>query len=359
MGLKSSLLKVLLPVFAVAVFVSPAEAAAPDGLGPWADEVVTSSQANTKGGTPVSTVNPARSDPTSALGVAENDTVDSHFFSLGFGGSITLRFDNGISSGVFVVEATNPGYPLEKADVEISEDGSTWFAAGQVVQDGSVNVPEGISCATYVRITDASDPNDFTEDTADAYDVDGVEAQGEPCDPPASPTPTPTPTPTTAPSTPSSLSSPGPPVCGAQAPTTPTLVSVSRTSSTTAELVWTAASPVTHYTISYGTSPGNYLFGVPNTGNTTSYVVGGLVPNTNYYFVVTAVNDCATSSASSELSTGGAVLGAATGQVLGASTDTLAQAGKDRLALRLLVTSLAVLATFLLGTRLLPKNEKS
>jgi len=338
MSFKSILQKAILPAVAIMLFATTAYAATPDGAGPWADEVVTSSQANTKGGTPVSTVNPARSDPTSALGIAENDTVDGNFFSLGFGGSITLRFDNGISSGVFVVEATNPNYPLESAQVEVSEDGITWFVAGTVVQDDTVDVPREVNCAAYVRITDTSDPNDFTGDTADAYDVDGVKAQGEPCDPPVFPTPTPTIPPSDpGPSTPSN---PGPPVCGAPTPSTPTLTSATRTSPTTAELVWTASSPVTHYSISYGTSPGNYQFGSPNVGNTTSYVVGGLDPNTNYYFVVTAVNDCAPSSASNELSTGGAVL------------------GDDYIIFRLLFASTAFIATFLLGLRYLPKNEQ-
>jgi hypothetical protein len=87
-------------------------------------------------------------------------------------------------------------------------------------------------------------------------------------------------------------------------------------------------------------------------------VVGGLAPNTNYYFVVTAVNDCAPSSASNELSTGGAVLGAATGEVLGASTDQLAATGGDYTILRLLFASSAFLAVFLLGRRFLAKNEQ-
>ncbi len=191
-----NLLWYLIPFLTLSLFFSPSVyAAAPDGLGPWADFVVTSSQANTKGGTPVSVVNPARSDPTSALGVAENDTVDGHFFSLGFGGSITLGFDNGISSGVFIVEATNPGYPDEKAKVELSEDGSTWVNAGTVTQDGSVTKPESLGCTKYVRITDISNPADFSDATADGYDVDGVRAEGEPCTLPT-PTPTITPTPT-------------------------------------------------------------------------------------------------------------------------------------------------------------------
>lgn len=164
--------------------VSPAFAAAPDGMGPWADTVVASNQTNTKGGQPVSVVAPLRSNPSAALGVAENDTVEGHFFSLGFGGSISLGFDNGISSGVIIVEATNPGYPTETAKVEVSENGTTWVLAGNVSQDGQVNKPAEITCAKYVRITDTSNPADFSEPTADAYDVDGVQAQGDPCTPP-------------------------------------------------------------------------------------------------------------------------------------------------------------------------------
>ena len=170
--------------------VLPAQAATPDGAGPWADAVVTSSQGLMKNGSPVPAI---RSNPSSAVGIAENDTVDGNFFSLGFGGSITLSFDNPMSNGVIVVEATNPGYPNEQANVELSADGSTWLSAGSVTQDGSVSMPDGLGCARFVRITDISDPANFVDDTADAYDVDGVQAaQGEPCE---IPTPTPTPTP--------------------------------------------------------------------------------------------------------------------------------------------------------------------
>lgn len=179
-------------------FSHSALAAAPDGLGPWADSVFNASQGLEKNGNPVPAV---RSDPTSALGVAENDTVDGHFYSLGFGGSIALGFDNGISSGVIIVEATNPGYPNETAKVEVSENGTTWVTAGNVTADGQVSKPDGITCAKYVRITDTSDKANFSDDTADGYDVDGVQASGEPCTPPT-PTPTVTPTPTPTPTCP-------------------------------------------------------------------------------------------------------------------------------------------------------------
>lgn len=168
---------ILLGIVLLATAVS-VQAAAPDGLGPWADTVVNSTQGNTKGGQPVSV---ARSDPTAALGVAEDDTVDAHFFSLGFGGKITLGFDNGISSGVFVVEATNAGYPSETALVEVSQDGATWYPAGTVTQDGQVALPYQVSCGKFVRIIDTSNPNNFPDSTADAYDVDGVQARGNSC----------------------------------------------------------------------------------------------------------------------------------------------------------------------------------
>jgi len=152
-------------------------AAAPDGLGPWADNVVTTTQGLRNNGTPVLAV---RSDPTSALGVAENTNADGTFYSLGFGGSITLGFVNGISSGEFVVEATNNPYPNETATVEVSQDGVNYYNAGTVTQDGTVPLPSQVSCGKFVRITDTSNKALF-EPTADGYDVDGVEAQGLSC----------------------------------------------------------------------------------------------------------------------------------------------------------------------------------
>lgn len=179
----SKKIQAIIPVFlSVFLFVPPAFAAVPDGVGPWADSVLSSSQGLMKNGSPVPAI---RSNPNSALGVAENNTVDGNFFSLGFGGNIALGFENGISSGVIVVEATTPNYPAEKAKIEVSENGTTWVNAGEVTQDGSVNKPAGVNCAKFVRITDISDPTIMPDDVADGYDVDGVKATGDPCTPPA------------------------------------------------------------------------------------------------------------------------------------------------------------------------------
>ena len=177
-------LQIIIPLFSIALllFVSPAHAAAPDGLGPWADSVFSFHQGLEKNGLAVAA---ARSNPTAALGVAENTpAVDSTFVSLGFGGSIVLGFDNGIKSGTMIVESTKEPYPAETAKIEMSQDGVHWKMAGNVSKSGTVYKPSQLTCAKYVRITDTSNPNNFSDATADGYDVDGVKATGNPCTPP-------------------------------------------------------------------------------------------------------------------------------------------------------------------------------
>jgi len=110
----------------------------------------------------------------------------------------------------------------------------------------------------------------------------------------------------------SSSGSTGAPVCNSDRPNAPVVTSIVK-SGTTATISWTKVDIATHYTIAYGPAVGNYPYGVPNTGNVTSYTIGSLDPNTQYYFVVYAVNDCMPSLPSS----GGQVLGASTANVLG------------------------------------------
>lgn len=110
------------------------------------------------------------------------------------------------------------------------------------------------------------------------------------------------------------FSQPGPgpaPVCDSAKPSTPILVSVVRSGSTAA-LTWTAVSNATHYTIAYGLLPSAYIYGVPNTGNVTSYTVGSLDPSRQYYFAVRAVNNCMPGDFATLGATGGQVLGLAT-----------------------------------------------
>lgn len=342
----------------------PVFAAAPDGSGPWADSVVSVSQGKMKNGLDVPVI---RSNPDATLGVAEGTIAEGTFFSLGFGGNIVLRFDNGIRTGVIVVESTNPGYPHEKASVEVSEDGVVWIPTGTVSQSGEVSLPEIVDCVEYVRITDVSKKEDFPDEIADGYDVDGVQATNTEACSSTNPTPTPsitttptqsvTPTPTQTPSTDSSSNSGGgsnnsqPTPCTAGKPGTPTITSIVKTSSTTVQLRWTGVSPVTTYAISYGTTAGSYQYGVPSTGNVTEFTVGGLDPNANYYFVVRGVNDCQPGDASGERSTGGGqVLGGATtgsGQVLGASTDVLGATGSMQVAVQYFAAFSAAIVSYL------------
>jgi hypothetical protein len=117
--------------------------------------------------------------------------------------------------------------------------------------------------------------------------------------------PSQTPTPTTPPeSTP--IPTPtyalgGPPECKATKPATPTITSVVKSGSSVT-LTWTKISDVTHYTISYGTQPGKYTYGVTNTGNVTTYKISNLDTTKKYYFILYAVNDCMPSDASAEVS---------------------------------------------------------
>ena len=112
-------------------------------------------------------------------------------------------------------------------------------------------------------------------------------------------------------------------------------MSAVKTSPTTIKLTWTAVANATYYSISYGPSSNNLPFGVPNTGNTTNFVIGALNPGVNYFFEVRAVNDCTPSDPSNIF--GGSVLGTSTGtggQVLGASTSVLADTSSDFTLLR-------------------------
>jgi len=97
------------------------------------------------------------------------------------------------------------------------------------------------------------------------------------------------------------------PVCDSLKPQAPTNFSVIRTGAT-AKLSWNESASTTHYSIVYGTKPGQYEFGVVNTGKTNTFTVGSLDPGQKYYFAVSSVNNCMPS----DLTTSGEVLGAST-----------------------------------------------
>jgi len=153
-------------------------AAASDGTGPYADDVVSANQGPRKDGTPVSAT---RSDPTNALGAPDYSGGTILFYSLGFGGDIILKFDNYICTDdgmdVKAFEVTNGTYPEEVAEVYVSQDNSTWAYVGDVNNKGtsSVNLPDTLYWVQYVKLVDKSNTALFNND-ADGYDLDAVEA---------------------------------------------------------------------------------------------------------------------------------------------------------------------------------------
>jgi len=103
-----------------------------------------------------------------------------------------------------------------------------------------------------------------------------------------------------------------PPVCTNTVPSAPTLLSATALGGNSINIKWNKVDGVSDYSIFYGPSSGNFLYGVPSAGNTDNFTINGLA---NGCFVVRAVNGCATSVQSNQVCTGGAG-----GQVLGAST---------------------------------------
>jgi len=149
---------------------------------PWADFIVSENQGKRKDN---SNVLPERSDVGSALGAAETTGSDSDsspqpwtFYSLGFGGSVVVKFDNLIVNGagmdLKVYEVTGGTYPMESATVEASQDGSSWTNLGTATRDEEFDLGS-LEWAKYVRVTDTSIKGDHSND-ADGYDLDAIKA---------------------------------------------------------------------------------------------------------------------------------------------------------------------------------------
>ena len=141
-----------------------------------AQRVIEFRQSLRKNGTPVVV---SRSNPNNALGIPQGTEL-VNFVSLGFGGSITLKFDfvvfNREGFDFQITETTfgNPQCPQypEKALVEVSLDGITWTSLGVVCLDAMIEM-NPTPYFQYIRITDRSAASSFTG-TADGFDVDGV-----------------------------------------------------------------------------------------------------------------------------------------------------------------------------------------
>jgi len=167
-------------IFGALFIPGAAQAAAPDGPGPWADRVVDTIQGVRADGTPVL---PARSNPTAALGVAERTDAEGTFYSLGFitpqaGGRISLGYDNGVCNGpgadIELVESTIEPFQPELVDVFVSRDAVTYRKiADDVNKDAMVSLPADVGCVQFVRLVDQT-PR--LKNLNDGYDVDGVRA---------------------------------------------------------------------------------------------------------------------------------------------------------------------------------------
>lgn len=140
------------------------------------------------------------------------------------------------------------------------------------------------------------------------------------------PTRTPTPTPTSTPISnnvptliPTSPSAPEPtssstittlasvstPTCNDAKPgSAPALHLATSSGPNSITLNWDKAKdPVTYYLLTFGTKPGEQLYGNPNVGdsNTTSYTINDLSGGKNYYFKVRAGNGCMPGDFSNEV----------------------------------------------------------
>lgn len=160
--------------------------------GDWSDYVVSANQAKRFDGSDV------LADRSVAQSALDNLAIvgSTGFFSLGFGGSIVVAFDNYVidvsGNDVTVFETTNLPYPVETALVEVSQDNATWEVLGTAAQPGASSfdiASTGLSWFKYVRITDTTDRETFSNyPDSDGFDVNAVRAFSTVCDEPVPPT---------------------------------------------------------------------------------------------------------------------------------------------------------------------------
>ena len=123
-------------------------------------------------------VDVARQDYTKAQGQPQNDNTEN-FVSLGYGGSIIIDFSGAVmdhpGNDITIIETSYRSNDclsdgIERANVEVSQDGVNFISVGQVCRNGSVDIADsGLPYVTSVRIS-----NDASSTTFDGYDVDGV-----------------------------------------------------------------------------------------------------------------------------------------------------------------------------------------
>jgi hypothetical protein len=143
-----------------------------------AQEVIHYEQGTRKNGT---AIHPTRTNADNALGIPQNNDIGINFVSLGFSGSIIVKFDfvifNKPGNDVRVVETSfgqqNCNSYHEQAYFEGSLDGSTWKPMGELCLDGELDLGDDTYAIQYMRVTDRSPATLFTN-SADGYDLDGI-----------------------------------------------------------------------------------------------------------------------------------------------------------------------------------------
>jgi hypothetical protein len=173
--------KILLALLAIFIFKCAVSQSSPSS-------VVNYSQGPNSVGNPVI---PARSNPLKSLGTPENVDVDNgsnlNFFSLGFGGTILLEispFPVTPNTKITIFETTF-GYQCniypEECEIYAGKDTSQLIFIGTSCgNDGmSLSTPLVIDTIKFFRVTDTSNPSDFSNfsEPADGYDLDGIEIQ--------------------------------------------------------------------------------------------------------------------------------------------------------------------------------------
>lgn len=127
----------------------------------------------------------------------------------------------------------------------------------------------------------------------------------------SAPTPTPSPSPATSNNTQStedhstSTAIAEVPKCHANTPVgRPWIVAGHALNATQIQLNFTnVASPIDHFSLTYGVESGHYIYGAENIGNknSSSYVVNALTPGRTYFFKINGVNGCAPGEWSNEV----------------------------------------------------------
>ena len=136
------------------------------------------------------------------LGASDWSDGDSDgFFSLGFGGTITVEFDKHVpdtdGDDISIHEATNgSNYPEESALIEVSQTGEAgdWYIVGTASNLDNVATrvsyfdiaSTGLPWIKFVRVTDTTTATPHNND-ADGFDLDAVDATKELCDKPEEP----------------------------------------------------------------------------------------------------------------------------------------------------------------------------